>query len=264
MSAANEGFDVNTLLGANLLTSSATCTLRVINYGEIILYLDCAVRTGLLTLHTADTAVGASLVGYSTLVMAGALNNNASLFAYNVDNVVGTGLLAKATADTESGIDIRNTVFGIDNDSIVRTNGNTVTVAKTSIAANGVTRVRELCRLTGLNTVVNVLSVLGLAMSVTSNVCNLAFNLACCETHDLCKLSRNVSTAGDTEAGVVGLTFAKSLCISVTTRITASTAVSTGKTVTNSNNLFIFLNCKEGSGNSKNYRTDNRNYRKNG
>ena len=79
--SANEVFEVNTMHGTNLVTSSTTCTLRVIDNGEIILNLDRSLGTGLLTLHTTDTTVRAYLTCGSTLIVAGALNNNSGLFA---------------------------------------------------------------------------------------------------------------------------------------------------------------------------------------
>ena len=256
MSTAGEGFNVNTLLGTCLLASATACTLGVIYNGEIVLNLDCAVRTGLLTLHTADTTNRADLVGNSTLIVAGALNYNARALAYDMNNAVGTGLSAKATADTLSGIDISDTGLGIDNDSVLRTNSNTVTVAKTSEGTSTVTCIIKLCSLTGLYTVVNVLSLFGLASTVTSNVSNLSINVTCCKAYDLSDLSSNFCTAGDTEAGVVGLALTESLSIAVASGITARTAVCTGKAVTNCNNLLIFLNCEEGSSKGKNYRTN--------
>jgi hypothetical protein len=263
MRTASEAFEVNTLLRTNILTSATSGTLRIINYSKIILNLDCTVRTGLLTLHTANTAVRTSLVGYSTLIVAGTLNNNSGLFANNVNNVVRTGLFAKTTADTLGRIYVSNTILRVDLDSILRTNCDTVAVAKTSIGTNGITCVRKLCSLTGLDAVVNVLSVLRLAMTVTSNECNLSINVTCSKAHDLTDLSSNVCAAGDTEAGVVTLALTESLSVTVTTGVTASTAVSTGKAITNSNNLLIFLNCKEACSKGKNNSTNKSNQRKN-
>ena len=261
--AANEVLKVNTLNGTYLVTSSATGTLIIIDYREIILNLDGAVRTGLLALHTTDTAVVASLAGNSTLIVAGALNYNASALAKHMNNTVGTGLSTEATADTLNGINLCNAIFLADMNSILRANRYTVAVAKAGVGAGSVARIIELCSLTGLNTVVNVLSVLGLAVSVTSNISNLCLNVACRKSHDLTELSSNVSTAGDTEAGIVALALTESLCVSVTARVAAGTAVCAGETVTNCNDLFIFLNCKEGSSNSKNYCANKSNYCKN-
>ena len=58
MCATDEVTEMNTFNGANVVTRATSRTLRIINYGEIILNLDCSLGTGLLTLHTADTAVG--------------------------------------------------------------------------------------------------------------------------------------------------------------------------------------------------------------
>ena len=255
MSSADEILQMNTLHGTNIVTSSAARTLIIINCGEIILYLDCSLGTGLLTLHTADTAVGASLTGYSSLIVAGALNNNTGGVVNHMNYAVGTGLSTERASDTLGRIDLCNAVFTNVN-CVVGTYGNTVTVAKTSEGTLGIAGVRKLSSLTGLDTVVNVLSVLCLALTVTSNVSYLCSNVTCSEANDLTDLLCNVGTTGDTEAGVIALALTESLCITVTTRVTAGTAVCTGKAITNSNNLLIFLNCKECSRNSKNYSTN--------
>ena len=263
VSTASEAFNMNTLLGTYLYTSATACTLIIINYCEIILNLNCAVRTGLLTLHTSDTTVRASLVGYSALIVAGALNSNSGLLGENVNNTVGTGLFAKTASDTLGRINLSNTVFDIDVDSILRTNCDTVAVAKTSIGTNGVARVSKLCSLTGLNTVVNVFSVLGLAVTVTSNVSNLGINVACSKTQDFTDLSSYVCAAGDTKAGVIALTLAESLCVSIAAGVTARTTVSAGETVTDCNYLFVLLNCEERSCYCKHYCADKSYYCKN-
>ena len=100
MSATHKVFEVNTLNGANIVTCATTRTLAVIDGGKVVFNLDCSLRTGLLTLHTSDTANRANLACYSTLIMAGALNKNSGLFADDVDNAIGTSLCTKATTDT--------------------------------------------------------------------------------------------------------------------------------------------------------------------
>ena len=263
MSATNEVFEVNTLLGAYFLTSAAAGTLGIIDGGEIVLNLDRSVRTGLLTLHTTDTAYGTNLVGNSALIMAGALNDNASIVGNNVNYVIGTGLCTDATTDTLGRIDVSDALLGIDDDSILGAYCNAVAVAETCKGTVTVTGIVKLCSCTGLDAVVNVLSLLGLASAVTAYVRNLGSNVTCCKTHDLAELLCNVSATGSTEAGVIGLALTKSLRISVTSGVAAGTAVCTGKAVTNCNNLLIFLNCEEGSSNGKNHCTDNCNYCKN-
>ena len=98
--SADEVTFVDAVYGADLNARAATCAERVIDGREVILYGDSTVRTGLLTLHTSDTANRANLACYSTLIMAGALNKNSGLFADDVDNAIGTSLCTKATTDT--------------------------------------------------------------------------------------------------------------------------------------------------------------------
>lgn len=69
MRSADEVTFVDAVYGADLNARAATCAERVIDGREVILYGDSTVRTGLLTLHTADTAVGADFARYCALVV---------------------------------------------------------------------------------------------------------------------------------------------------------------------------------------------------
>ena len=69
MRAADEVAFVDTVNGTNLNAGATACAKIVVDARKIILYGDCAVRTGLLTLHTADTTVGAILTGKSALIL---------------------------------------------------------------------------------------------------------------------------------------------------------------------------------------------------
>ena len=94
------------------MASATACTLRVINSSEIILNLDCSLGTGLLTLHTADTAVGACLTCNSALIVAGALNNDSAGLGEHVNNALRTGLSTEAATDTSNGINLGNAILG--------------------------------------------------------------------------------------------------------------------------------------------------------
>ena len=69
MSAADEVADVYTFNRTHLVTGSAAGTLVVINGGQVIFNLDCALGTGFLTLSAGDTAVLANLTHLCTLVV---------------------------------------------------------------------------------------------------------------------------------------------------------------------------------------------------
>ena len=68
--AADEVAEMNTLHRAHIVAYATTRTLIIINYGKIILNLDSAVRTGLLALAAADTAVKADLANLGALIVA--------------------------------------------------------------------------------------------------------------------------------------------------------------------------------------------------
>ena len=73
MSSANEVALVDAVYGTNLNTRATAGAERVVYSSEVSVHGDCAVRTGLLTLHTTDTAVGAILTHVSALVVVRAL-----------------------------------------------------------------------------------------------------------------------------------------------------------------------------------------------
>lgn len=247
------------MYGTNLYAGATAGAERIVDGRQVIDNSDRAVRTGLLALHTADTAVGAYLTCNSALIVAGALNNDSAGLGEHVDDALRTGLSTKATTDTSNGINLSNAVLGIDVNSVLRTNSHTITVAETSEGTLSVTGEGKLNCLTGLNSVVNVLSVLCLALAVTTNESNLLSNVACGETHDLCNLSCYVSTTGSTEAGVIGLALGESCGVAVTTREATSTTVRTGKAITNCSSTLIYLNSKEAGSKGKNDCTNKRN-----
>ena len=74
MCSADKVTLVDAMYRANLYTFTASGAERVINGGKVILYGDSTVRTGFLTLHTADTSVGAVFTCLGSLVVVGALN----------------------------------------------------------------------------------------------------------------------------------------------------------------------------------------------
>ena len=103
----------------------------VINGSKVVDNLDSAIGTSLLTLHTADTAVGAELSCHSALIVVGAFNYHTGGILDKVDNTVGTLSYADATADTLSGVNSCHTV--LHGDSILGTSHSTVAVAETRV-----------------------------------------------------------------------------------------------------------------------------------
>ena len=249
-----------TLYRAYVMARTASGTLRVIYGGEVIYHLDRALGTGFLTLHTADTAVGAYLTNLCALIVAAALYSNLDGVVNKADYTVGTFLNAQATAYALSRIYFRYALFFIYADSASRTYAHTVTVAEAGKGTVAVTGVAEIRRLTGLRAGVNVLTLRGLTGSVTGNVGNLLDNVAGRESHNFCNLLCNSVTTGDAERGIVGSTLTECLSISVTSGEATRTAVSTGETVTHCRYSLILLNAEEDGGECKNnstYYSDN-------
>ena len=254
MSSANEVALVDAVYGTNLNTRATAGAERIIDSCEIILYGDCTVGAGLLTLHTAYTAVGAILTGESTLIVVGALNNYAGGVVDKVNDAVGTLTYADATADTLLGIDFCHGV--LNGDSTLRTNLNAVAVAKTSIGAEFISAVRHVSGKTGSVPLEVVLSGSGIAGTVAGNVCYLLNNVCRLNSKKRSNLLCGVVAAGDTEVGLVGSLFCKSLCVAVAAAVAARTAVGTGKAVTDSNCSLILLDTEEYAGYCKKSRAN--------
>jgi hypothetical protein len=262
VSSANEVARIYTFYGANACALSAIYTLFIIYGRKIIYYRDSTGRTVFLALSACDTTALAHLAHLCALVMITALYSHARSISYDVDYRIGTFTLAETAAYTFLGVYLRY-VFLIYLDSITGTHSYAVTVAKTSEGTLSVTCKEELCAGAGCRAGIIVFSFLGSARAVTSNVGNLLHNVACGESHNFTNLFCHAVTAGNTEAGIIGHAVSKCLCITVASGEAASTAVCTGKAITNCSNLLVFLNCKEGSGKSKNYSTNKCNNYKN-
>ena len=98
--SADEVALVDTVYGADGYALAASCAQRVVDGCEIILDGDGTVGTGLLALHTADTAVGARLTRYGTLVVVRALYHNSGRVVDKMNDRVGAFAYADAAAYT--------------------------------------------------------------------------------------------------------------------------------------------------------------------
>ena len=261
VSTADKTALVDTVYGTNLNARATSGTEIVVDGSEVILNGDRAVRTGLLTLHTADTAVGAVLAHVCALVVVGAFNDHAYGIVEKMDNAVGTLAYANATADTLLGIDASYVI--LNGNGVLRADLGTVSVAEAGEGAELVAAVRHICGTAGLLSLVVVLLQVDAAGTVAGYECNLLNDVLCLNAEDGCDILCGSVTAGNTEIGLVGGLFRKSLCISVTSGVAASSAVCTGQTVTDSNCSLVLLYCKERGGNRKKHRAKKRDSKQN-
>ena len=257
VSSANEVAFVDTVDGANLYARAATGAEGVIDGSKVVLNGDSTLRTGLLTLHTTDTTVGAVLTCESTLILVGALHNHAGGVVDKVDDTVGTLAYADAAADTLAGVNVSYAVF--NGDSVLRTNSCAVAVAEAGVGAVLVTAVCHVCGETGLVALIVALSGCSLASTVAGYESNLLDNVFSLNAEDGSDTLCGRVTAGHAEVGLVGGLFSESLCIAVTSGVAASATVSAGESVTDSNEFLILFDTKEVIGNGKKYSAKERN-----
>ena len=254
MCSANEVTLVNAMHGANLNARATAGAEVVVDACEVILNGNCALRTGLLALHTTDTAVGAVLTGECALILVRALNDNTGGVVDEVDDAVGALTHADAAADTLLGVNVSDAV--LNGDSALRTNLSTVAVAKTSVGAELIAAVRHISGAAGLVTLIVVLSGCYVTGAVAGNVCNLFNNVLSGNAEDSRDLLSSAVAAGNAEVGLVGGLVRKSLSIAVASRVSARAAVCTGQAVTDSESGLILLYSEEYARYGKNYRAN--------
>ena len=136
MVAVKVGF-FNAAGGADFFAVTAIGALLVVDHSQIVHNRDCAGRALTLTLLTADTTCGTGLAGNSALVVVAAANKHGNGFGNNVDQMVGACLGTQTAADTQFGIDGRQSVLHVD--GIIGAGSNTVAISKTAVGTGAVT-----------------------------------------------------------------------------------------------------------------------------
>ena len=231
--------------GTNVGAETASDALLVINNGKVVVHCNSAVGAGSHTLGTSETAVGAHLSCESTLVVVGAADSHDGVLLEDLDGAARTGLSTETATGTACGNDRCNAV--LDNDSVVGTNRRTIaeTYAREGTNVFALPMLRRL--LTGGHSVAEMLLVLlgSLAGTVTSNVSVLSFSRRSLNTENCRNILRSLRSAGNTEVCCGGLALADSLCITVASAESASTAVTSGKSITDLKESFVLFNCKE-------------------
>ena len=256
MCAADEVALVDTVNGAGIGTFAAAGALIVIDSRKIIDHLDSAMGAGLLALTASDTAVLTALAHCGTLIVIGALYNNALGILDKMDNAVGALACTHTATDTLGGIDLGNAV--INGDGVLGADSHAVAVAEAGVSTELITRVAEVGNATALDAVVNVSALGSLTVAVAGNVCNLLYYVLCLNAENGCDILRALVSAGNAEVDSIGLALCKSLGISIATRVAASAAVSAGEGVTDGEEGLVLLDAKELVGNGKNYAANNR------
>ena len=201
MCAADKVALVQTMYGTNLHAGSTAGAERIVDGRQVIDDGNGTVRAGLLTLHTADTAVGAVLAGYSTLIVVGAGNDHTSGIVDQLDDVIGTFTGADATADTCLRIHLCHAVF--DANGILGADLHAVAVAKAGGGTGAVAVVGKVGCKTGLKALIVVLLLYDVAGAVAGHVGHLFNDVLSLDAEDLCDLLGDAVAAGNTEVGLL-------------------------------------------------------------
>ena len=261
MCATDEVALVDAVDGADLNARATACAKAIVDGSEVILNGDRTVGTGLLALHTADTAVLAVLTSVCALIVVGALNDNALGVVDKVDNAVRTLSYADATADTLLRVDFSYLV--LDGDSVLRTYLSAVAVTKTCERTELVAAVRHISGAAALESAELISSLYCLTSTVTGNVSNLFNYILSLNAENGCDALSSGVTAGHAEVGRGGSALGESLSVAVTARVAASATVSAGKAVTDSHSSFVLFHSEEYACEGEKCRTCDRDSNKN-
>ena len=256
MCAAEEVVLVDTVNGADFCTLATACALVVIDNGEVVNNLYCAVGTGLLALAAGNTAVLAALANCRALIVIRALYDYANGILNKMDNAVRTLACTHTATDTLGGVDIGNAV--LDRNGVLGTDSHAIAVAEAGVGTELVARIAEVCNATALHAVVYISALGSLTVTVAGNVCNLLYYVLRLNAENGCDILRALVSAGNAEVDGIGLALGKSLSIGVASRVAASAAVSAGEGVTDGEEGLVLLDAKELVGNGKNYAANNR------
>ena len=216
----------------SLRTGKATVTKRIVDRGKIVLHLDRPRLADLFALTAANTTVFAKLPRFGSGIAARAQHGNTYRIGEQVDQPLRTGITAKAATDTGARVDTCHVIH--DADCILRTSGSTITVADTTKGTGGRTAVKKLGGSTTFDPVITVVSGRNTTPAITGDRCDHLAHIKEFTSERIRKRTRNSITAGNTKIGGKAFVLKKCLCVTVTARITAGTAIDTRQTGTKS------------------------------
>ena len=241
MGAAEEITLMYTMDRAYVPTLTARNTFVVIYARKVIYHLYGFGGAGSLTLAAGYTAALTELSDLNSLVVIVTFNYYAGDILHEMDYTVGADRCAKAAADTllrvYLGYAALRDAYGISWAYVC-----TVTVSETGKGTESVTREVEICRLTGLWARIDILSLLGLTSAVAGNVGNLLYDVVCLNAHNGRYSPCGTITAGGTKIRFIGYALGERLCVALTARKAASTAVCSRKTVADSGCSLVLFN----------------------
>ena len=247
---------VDTMDGANLTALAAGYALLIVYNSEIVHDVTSVLGTASLALAAGNTAVKTELAHYGTLIVVRAFHHNARGVAKEVDNAVGTGTHAQTATYALTLVNNRDASLGYL-DSILGTNGNTVTVAEAGEGTGAVATVEKICRTTALGACrIVVFSILPVTHTVTGDVCHHLDNVLSLNAEDRRDFPCGAITAGGAEVRFFALTLGKCCGIAVTARVAAGAAVSTGEALADSDLALVNLHGEEHRSNREKHGTE--------
>ncbi len=247
------------LLGTSLSTFAAANALALIDMGKIIGNGNSLMLAGLDTLHAADAACLASLHSLCALLLVVAHYKQLVVSGDNLDNIVRAGLSTKSAADAGMGINMSNAILNID--SVLGTNLSAVAKAHTSEGAGSLAAKEDLGSLAGFHALILILIGGILAGTIASYNSDHGNDFSCFKSKQSADALCSVSSAGNTEVSSGLLAGDKSLCVRITTCISAGAAVCTGQALTNGTETLVNRNRHKLGCNRKNYCADKSDYR---
>ena len=172
-------------------------------------------------------------------------------------NSVGAGACTNAASDTLGRLDLSNAT--LHGNSAIGAGGGAIAASKAGVRTKLLARVEKVFDTAAVIAAVLVLLLCRIARAVAGNECDLLNNVLSLKAKDAGDTAGSTVSAGNAKVSFYSLTLGKRLCISVTSRIAASAAVSTGKTVADSEDGRILLDGEILVRQNKKHVTNNRN-----
>ena len=247
--------------GAIFGAKTALCTKGIIYNREVIFDLNRARGAILFTLFAADAGVRAFSASGRALFLITAGNEKIFLICHKSYKMLRAGSGTNTATDAKPSIDMSNTVLQAN--SVLRTSLYAIAKANATEVALSVSAVHGFCRAAAADTDVIHLIYGMIAVAVAMDNGNLLDNVLSFLPENIGDLLCHCIRSGNTKICFYRIILSKSLCVSVTPRVTASAAICSGQALTYIRKTFILGDRKEFRGKNKHYSTDksySRNY----
>lgn len=223
-----KGINGNALSWATFYAVAATNALGLIHISHKVFDVNGVMLTGLLTLHTANTANLALLTYLGALVVAlAAYNGFLMIQRCQINNALRASVNANFAGLATQGVYFGNTAV-IDVNGIIRAGVDAVSVTKAAVGTGFAAGIQLRCGFAGKNTCV-IHHLFCIFMSaVTKNNGSLRYTFSSRNTQDFGNAVNGILSTRGAEGAVGASAFGKGRCVTGAAGEAAGTAVGAG------------------------------------